>query len=143
MVKSTCRHLFYYGMGTSMGYIAGLQPYKVVYYNRMTLVVLQILTPHFTNFLLRILKIFYSTPRFTTCPGEMTDFACEMPGMFCCLITRSQLLANRSNGLLLGFSNIFVFLVFHVAFLELFSHWIVCSDKFYSGELHLNFLASP
>ena len=27
----------------------GLQPYKVVYYNRMT-VVLQILTPRFTNF---------------------------------------------------------------------------------------------
>ena len=41
---------FYYAMRTSTGYIAGLQPYKVVYYNRMTLVVLQILTPRFTNF---------------------------------------------------------------------------------------------
>ena len=31
-------------------HIAGVQPYKVVYYNRMTLVVLQVLTSRFTNF---------------------------------------------------------------------------------------------
>ena len=54
---------FYYGMGTSTGCIAGLQPYKVEYYNRMLFVVLQILIPRFTNFYSAFYK--FLTPRFT------------------------------------------------------------------------------
>ena len=65
-------HLFYCGMGTSTGYIAGLQPHKVVYYNRMTLVVLQILTLRFTNFDSAFYK--FLTPRFTNFDSAFCKF---------------------------------------------------------------------